>query len=139
VLEAGPDLREKVDRQAPLEVPIFKDLFGLTREAGHPLLEYLDRRAYPAGGQSRLLCLVWNAACGIRTSDFGQRPGFRCAVEIGMAACGGIALRFSIEDPYPLRDPKFHARPPQSGFRHRARSRADFPLRLAIDPVPPVG
>ena len=50
-------LREKVDRQAPLEVAVFKDLFGLTRKRAIPLLEYLDRQGVTRRiGTGRILC-----------------------------------------------------------------------------------
>ncbi len=50
-------LREKVGRQAPLEVAVFKDLFGLTRKRAIPLLEYLDRQGVTRRvGTGRILC-----------------------------------------------------------------------------------
>jgi selenocysteine-specific elongation factor len=50
-------LRRKIDRQAPLEVPLFKDLFGLTRKRAIPLLEYLDRQGVTRRvGTGRILC-----------------------------------------------------------------------------------
>ena len=50
-------LREKVGRQAPLEVAVFKDLFGLTRKRAIPLLEYLDRQGITRRiGAGRILC-----------------------------------------------------------------------------------